>query len=97
MSHHGDDLGGGAVEPPAWMIAISEAAGRSRRLLVAAVPAWALLDKQQLVTGSVSFILHLLAAALLTFWVLPPESGLSIPTILAVPVPKEEAETGGVS
>jgi hypothetical protein len=74
------------------MTAISNAFSRIRRFVAESVPAWTPLNKQQLVTGSVSFVLHVLVAVLLALWVLPPESGLSIHTILAVPVSKEEAE-----
>lgn len=78
------------ARPSAWTLWISRHLTSGRLFVTDTIPRWARQHRQYLVTGSVSFVVHLLAAIILALWVLPPETTDQILTLLAVPVEEEE-------
>lgn len=77
---------------PAWMLSVGRTVSRLRLLITRTIPEWSWQHRQHLMTVSISFVLHLVIAILMALWMLPADPTRWMSTLLAVPVPKEEAQ-----
>ncbi|MCH2201045.1 MAG: terpene cyclase/mutase family protein [Fuerstiella sp.] len=77
---------------PAWMLSAVRTVSRLRLIITRTIPEWARLHRQHLMTASISFVLHLMIAILMTLWMLPEDPTRWMSTLMAVPVPKEEVQ-----
>ena len=73
-----------------WLSWFGAMISRIHLFITETIPAWSQLHKQHLITGSMSLLVHLIAAFLLMLWVLPAETSDGILMLLGAPVSKEE-------
>ena len=77
---------------PVWVSSVGRTFSRLRLLITRTMPEWARQNRQQLVTASISFVLHVVTAILMALWVMPADPTRWMPALLAVPVPKEDVQ-----
>ena len=77
-------------KPPAWARRVGNAIIVSKRFFRETLPGSIKRRKREIITGVVSFLIHLVGALLLTIWLLPPESRDSVIAIISGQVNDEE-------
>ncbi len=79
-------------KPPAWARKVGTAIIVSKRFFREGLPGSIKRRKREIITGVVSFLIHLVGALLLTIWLLPPESRDSVIAIISGQVNDEELD-----
>ena len=79
-------------KPPAWAIKVANSLIATRQFFREKLPSSILRRKRELITATVSFLIHLVGALLLTLWLLPQESRDSVFAIVSGRVDGDELE-----
>ena len=79
-------------KPPAWALNVIHSIVAIQRFFHETLPGSIKRRKREIVTGVVSFLIHLVGALLLTIWLLPAESRDSVIAIISGQVNEEELD-----
>ena len=78
--------------PAVWQLWISRRAAAIHQFVTTTLPTWIRYHRQHLITGVMSFMLHLVIALVMTFYILPSAATDGLYTLLVTPVPDREPE-----